>query len=47
MKITHIPKDKLIEIRYESDTEKTFLLKEMSAIAKMSFCDVEELKQTE
>ena len=46
MKITYIPKDNLIKIRYETDREKTFLLKEMSAIAKMSFCDVEELVQT-
>ena len=46
MKITHIPKDKLIKIRYESEEEKTLALENAKFIANWSDEEVEELKQT-
>lgn len=45
MKITHILKDNLVEIRYESD-EKDMLVKAMKIIAISYEIEVEEVKQT-
>ena len=46
MKITHIPKDKLIKIRYESEEEKIIALENAKFVAKWSDAEVEGLKQT-
>ena len=46
MKITHIPKDKRIEIRYEED-EKDMLVKAMKIIAISYEIEVEELSEKE
>ena len=45
MKITHIPKDKLIEIRYEGNSEKWSTLTIAETLAKVFGIEVEELKQ--
>lgn len=46
MKITHIPKDKLIKIRYESDEGKVIILRIVKTIAESFEIELEELKQT-
>lgn len=46
MKITHIPKDKLIKIRYESEYEKDGALHKCKLMADWLGIKVEELKQT-
>ena len=46
MKITHIPKDKLIKIRYESKDEKDGALFKTRMLAEWFEIEVEELKQT-
>ena len=45
MKITHIPKDKLIEIRYEEE-ERNEAIIEIDQFAEYFDVDMEELKQT-
>lgn len=46
MKITHIPKDKLIKIRYEGEEGKTIVLSFLKTIAFSFGIEIEELKQT-
>lgn len=47
MRITHIPGDKLIEIRYESEEGKLLLLSFLDTIAgAFDVKIIEELKQT-
>ena len=45
MKITHIPKDNLIKIRYEEE-ERLKVIIEIDQFAEYFDVDMEELKQT-